>query len=92
MTTPLHDSSEKKPGPAKPSSDTARSVAALRDVVVNLCEIYLADGMPSPQERARLRALLAVVEQRGYPNKWSRAIALDSALELPFDEEDPGHG
>jgi len=93
MTTPLHDSSDKNLKQAKPASTQASGVV-VRELVIEVTELLLAGDSFSPQQRALLHARLAAVTQVGYPNKWSKAIDIDrdAQEDLPFDDEDPGHG
>ncbi len=80
------ESINKNRNPAKPSSDTARSVFVLQDLVLELCEAFLAPGDLPPQERARLRSLAEIVVSSRNPHQWVASAPMD------IDPEDPGHG
>jgi len=82
---------------------TSETVLALRELVIELADQFLADrtdgAVLNEVDHARLLTRLAMVRKVGYPNKWSRANDADKArannrqthLSLgEVDPEDPG--
>jgi len=79
MTTNDHDPFQGvKPEPeaAKPTS-VPTVLVGIRALVLEVADLLLQPKAPSPPQRARLLALLAVVRADGAPNKWREAVAID---------------